>query len=398
MRPLLITSVATLLLGGCSSDPNKDEPGQLILASITAGYGGTCGLNLSGTLICWGVLGDGMLPAFATEPCSGSSLECATRPVVVPTGQLFREVRTTGHSGHVCGITPQDALYCWGQMLVTMDAIATIGLTPQLFLPGKPVLTVTAGLTHDCALDDTGQAFCWGDHDYNVRGTGGPVAHSYDFIPNAVAGGFTFTAISAGTTHTCGLESGGEALCWGDPEAVGLSTAPIATECGLPSACVEAPVRVAQGRHYKAISASARATCAISTLDEVYCWGTGEANPGSAIEPVKVNLPGAVTRVQVGGDYGCAIVSGGDAYCWGRNAFGQLGNGSAVDAVLPPAKVVGGHSFAEIIAGVWHTCALDQHGGTWCWGLNDLGALGTGDFNHCLRPSPVLGILPALSD
>lgn len=398
MRTLLTACLAGLLGSACSSDPTgHEEPGQLVLASITSGNSGSCGLKAgNGVLICWGGAGAGILPPSTTGPCNNTGLVCVTRAVEVPTAHTFRQVSTTGLFGHVCGVTTQGGLYCWGEMLVTADFIVPIATTPQVFLASQPVAAVATGDTHDCAVTNGGAAFCWGDNDFNVRGTGGPVSHSFDFIPNPVSGGFTFTAITAGRTHTCGLEASGEALCWGQVEAVGLIAASPDTGCGLATECVATPVRVAQNRHYKALSAGFQVTCGITTLDELYCWGPGEANPGALIEPAKVDLPSAVTQVSVGWGIACAIVTGGDAWCWGRNTYGQLGNGSAADLVLPPAKVVDGHSFSAISAGSAHTCALGLEGRTWCWGSNQYGGLGTGDVMDHVKPVKVLAPAPAI--
>jgi alpha-tubulin suppressor-like RCC1 family protein len=38
-----------------------------------------------------------------------------------------------------------------------------------------------------------------------------------------------------------------------------------------------------------------------------------------------------VRAVAIGGEYNCAITTGDDLVCWGRNHFGQLGDGTTVD-------------------------------------------------------------------
>ena len=394
MRFSVIAALAAaLIVAGCSSGPDDDDDeGQLTLESLSAGYGGTCGLNSAGQLICWGINSSLLLPH--TPNCSGTGLDCEVRPVLVPTGHTFRQISTTGFTGHVCGVTTGDDLFCWGQMLVTYDIIATISSSPLQFLAGETIQEVSAGATHDCALTASGEAFCWGDNDYNVRGTGAPVTHSYDFSPNAVAGGGTFQSLAMGGTFSCGTDLSGAALCWGDPEAVGNAAAPIQIdECGLPTTCVDAPVQVALGRQYQMISAGGRAACGIDQLDEVYCWGTGPGNPAAGVEPAKVVLPATAVDVSVGSGHACAVLTTGRIYCWGYNDQGQLGYG-AYSVQAPPTRVAGDVEFASVSAGGTHTCALDQEGGVWCWGSNELGALGTGNLNNRLRPAAVLSVLP----
>ena len=70
----------------------------------------------------------------------------------------------------------------------------------------------------------------------------------------------------------------------------------------------------------------------------------------------------------------CGVTTGGDAYCWGDNRFGQLGDGSTNDSSVP-VLASGGHSFASVSAGGSHTCGLTTTGAVYCWGHNDYGEI-----------------------
>ena len=67
------------------------------------------------------------------------------------------------------------------------------------------------------------------------------------------------------------------------------------------------------------------------------------------------------------------------AYCWGLNAHGQLGR---VTGAQPrdssAAPVAGAIVFARLFAGKYHTCGLTAAGVAYCWGRNDYGQLGNG--------------------
>jgi alpha-tubulin suppressor-like RCC1 family protein len=76
------------------------------------------------------------------------------------------------------------------------------------------------------------------------------------------------------------------------------------------------------------------------------------------------------------------------AHCWGRNAYGQLGDGSTRDRAVP-AAVTGGLRFASLHASGAHTCGTTQDGREVCWGYNADGQLGNGTRTNHNRPVAV---------
>ncbi len=113
--------------------------------------------------------------------------------------------------------------------------------------------------------------------------------------------------------------------------------------------------------------------------------------------PVAPVLPDTVGMVSAGGFHTCALTSRGNAYCWGENTLGQLGDASVDSSQgyrrLTPVAVVGGLAFASISAGLWHTCGVTTGGAAYCWGYNGDGQLGIGSgdtFTHA-TPQAVQG-------
>ena len=82
------------------------------------------------------------------------------------------------------------------------------------------------------------------------------------------------------------------------------------------------------------------------------------------------------------------MTSGGAAYCWGQNGYGQLGDGGTASQSRPVA-VQTELRFRSIRAGGSHTCGTTTDGARYCWGFNIEGQLGDGTLAHRSTPAPV---------
>lgn len=227
---------------------------------------------------------------------------------------------------------------------------------------------VSVGFNHACALR-RGQALCWG---WNFHGeVGRPSTGTRDRADAPVVAevpGVTFVDVSAGTSHTCGVDSAGAVWCWGANQY---------GECGAKPAPEVAPVRVAELPPAAAVRAGFHATCALSTDGRVLCWGDREfVGNGSAPAvfgetPVVVSGDLHVVDFDVGQKGGCAIDAEGEVTCWGR------------DAAPARLRVAGG---VEVAGGAYHHCVARRDGSVVCWGKNWYGQLGDGTRRESTRP------------
>jgi hypothetical protein len=96
-------------------------------------------------------------------------------------------------------------------------------------------------------------------------------------------------------------------------------------------------------------------------------------------------------RLSTGDYHTCALTASGQAYCWGQNTYGQLGNNTLIDSGTP-VLVDGGHTFSSIGAGGNHTCGVTTSGTAYCWGYNlNGGQLGDGTNTSSSVPVLVSG-------
>ena len=96
-----------------------------------------------------------------------------------------------------------------------------------------------------------------------------------------------------------------------------------------------------------------------------------------------------VKLANYGGQTNCREV-GGIPYCWGFNFNGEVGNGNT-NVTLSPTPVTGLSGFQSFAEGrpSRHTCILGFSGQAFCWGDNSLGQIGDGTQTNRLAPTPV---------
>ncbi len=137
-----------------------------------------------------------------------------------------------------------------------------------------------------------------------------------------------------------------------------------------------ASIEVDSVLRFTSLTAGQFHTCGVTTSGAAYCWGSGTSGQLGAggvtvsSKPVPVVGGYRFSSLSTRADHSCGVIVGGganNAFCWGRNAAGQLGNG-ANDNSNVPMKVAGGIAFDSITAGVSASCGLSVLGEAFCWG------------------------------
>ena len=104
---------------------------------------------------------------------------------------------------------------------------------------------------------------------------------------------------------------------------------------------------------------------------------------------VKITTEGPVySRISGGMNFSIAIKADGTLWAWGTNAYGQLGDGTSVNKVLP-IQIGSDTNWVSVAAGNSHSLGIKSDGTLWAWGLNDHGQLGLNDTVTRLVPTHV---------
>ncbi len=293
---------------------------------------------------------------------------------------------------HSCAIRPGNHEYCWG-----FNAYGAMGIgesapvtTPRGVLGNLSIKSISSGSEFSCALA-TGGAYCWGDNLSGELGDGSTTDRGQPVVTTPPSG--SFSDLAAGTDFSCGVASG-TAYCWGDNYTGQLGTGS-ATLTLQPS-----PQAVASGgRQFPlGVTAGAAHACGLTAGGNAYCWGAnadgelGTGNNTSTAAPTAVSTSVLFASLVAGTNFTCGLDMTGNAYCWGANVYGSLGTGSMGTSANTPQPVAGGLQFSKLTAGGYHACGITTpSGAAYCWGSNANGQLGNGTTNDNASPQQVSG-------
>lgn len=293
---------------------------------------------------------------------------------------------------------------------------------PASALPMR-ALKIDSANDHACAISNFGKLWCWG---YNGYGQLGDLTTENRYTPVQVLQlpGLV-SDVATGSAHTCAIVEG-TVWCVGANFYGQLGNATSANNSITPTQVVSLP------NPALSLCANFSTTCALTSDKSVWCWGLVFTSYGGHIAntPERIGYQNVVSvslytyricLVYAGGNLSCQGIS--DGYensktwlvtdtvqaasgvghicvlttsnavkCWGKNNYGQVGNGITQTSQSTPILVDGLEGeIKSIQAGDYSTCALMSNGSLQCWGLGVLnGPPDEGwEINHAYVTQPV---------
>lgn len=309
---------------------------------------------------------------------------------------------------HACGIQQDASLWCWGNNDIGQLGIDAPGSVPTPIKVSDEHVwqAVGAGVSHTCAMQQNGRVWCTGSNEHGQLGLG--VQPHRDHPTEVLRDARTIVTFG---NQSCATLADGALWCWGRSWAWQPGDE-------LPS---HVPIPLASPVPLVNVVANKRIHCALSVEQSIYCWGAREyptadkafllatssgwqrlAFGGSlcalrndstlwcwngfpAGEPNQISDRTDWASIVGGYNHTCALTQGGEMGCWGNNDGGQLGTGDFTSRDTLE-QVGAGRHWAQISAGHTHTCAIATDQSLWCWGDNSFGQLG--DDTDTRRPTP----------
>jgi hypothetical protein len=318
----------------------------------------------SGRMKCWGYNGYGQLGLGDAINRGDSPNQMGAQLPFLDLGSDFEVVQTSSDGAHTCAVSRSGLLKCWG-----FNESGQLGRGDVLPKGGRP-----------------------GEMGNQLT----PVALGTNNVP--------VIEVSVGSRHTCALLSDGRVKCWGNNNSGQLGLGDVRSRGSLQREMGSALPFVDLGQNLRAMHlvSGREHSCALLATNVVKCWGgntTGQLgvgslmNIGDAQNEMGTNIPVVplgntrITKLVAGLDFNCVLLEDGTIKCWGDNKYGQLGlgdrnpRGIAPNQVGSVAKLGDGQIFNDLACGGYHCCARTIQNTLKCWGANNSGQLGLGDLD-----------------
>ena len=274
--------------------------------------------------------------------------------------------------------------YAWG-----WSALGQLGISnyppewwtlPRLVFGEHNFSMFALGYTHSLGLEGTvGYSFGRGYHGELGRSEG------YHAIPGVIEGDHEFVSLGAGENCSYGIDSDNAGWSCGLNASGRLGIGSITQQPAM--------TLIDGGLSFSKIDAYRHAV-SFTTDGVAYAWGSnwyGQIGNGKSgyweeeLSPVSIGLSNVINCYVSGAYMSYYMVSDGTIYGCGRNAAGEMGNGTKT-MVTTPQVVAGGKKFAAFAVGVSHCVGIDTDGDLWAWGYNAFGQLGDNTTTERLSP------------
>jgi alpha-tubulin suppressor-like RCC1 family protein len=373
---------------GCNWNYPVQVTGLSGIRAIAAGEEHSLALKDDGTVWAWG---------FSRYGRTGNTSSGGPSAVKVANLADITAIAAGGH--HSAALKSDKTVWAWGYDYygqLGRGITKTFSALPFQVLNLTGVKALSIGGIHSLALKEDGTLWIWG---CNYSGQLGDGTNADSNIPVPVSGLGNVIAISGGLSHSAAI--------------VQNSSVKPGYRRPFLSGRFSKRHELNMGRYnFNVLPANSRSFTAnkpSSVRGKLWAWGDnkygqlGNGKHGEAEKsalPVQVVInggpvnPGIFSDVisAAGGLYhSLAAKYDGTVWAWGRNAQGQLGNGTFTDSDIP-VQVSGLTDIIEVAAGQDHSLALRIDGTVWAWGAGSEGQLGNrGVFSNpgCYSNIPV---------
>lgn len=381
---------------------------NLKFSSVYLFNNSTCTLTTDGIPYCFGDNNFGQLGGTPQEGSvsvkdeNGNSFYSHYDPKTPFPNLTFGFLSLTGNSRSTCGITVNNNLQCWGYISKNSYSSLTMsdgnvcgismngqralcfssanGLSNALANPwNSPIATpwvsqqrfnqLSSIANKVCGAASNGNLYCWSKS---------TTASAQDIFPQLVnLGNVSLSKVVLGSNHACVITIDGLVKCSGENSMGQLGNGTYDSSKYL----TEFVNMNAGGLKFVDLALTKNSTCAISSDNSVYCFGSNQSgelgvlSSGGQMTSTPQMIPGLkLESISAGLNHYCGMikdapVNSNKMVCWGDNSFGQTGSKESI--TKSPFEVQKSVNFVSAALGQNTSCAVDQDNKAFCFGSND---------------------------
>lgn len=318
----------------------QQVPGISNVTAVSSGTVFSLALQADGTVWGWGNNSSGQLGDGTT----------ALRTLPVQVQGLSNVMAITSSNSHSMALKTDGTVWAWGGngSGELGDGTTTGRLQPVQVQGLTDVVSIASSNYHSLALKEDGTVWSWGSNIFGQLGDGRVGMQYNSSIPKKVNGLSHIVGFKSGIGHTLALKSDGTVWAWGDNSSgqLGDGTKTRRTT----------PIKIPGLNNVTMVGAGGYSSFALKADGTVWSWGNnnaGQLGNGSAgsgvladlgltgtVQPVTyVAVPqqimSGVIAISTESQHAFALKEDYTVWAWGKNEFGQLGDGTQIFRITP---------------------------------------------------------------
>ena len=378
-----------------------------IITQITFGGGHSSAITSLGRIFTWGRNDSGQLGDGTTT--NRSTPTEITSQFNLSEGETITQISLGFY--HSSAITSLGRIFTWGRNSnrqlgdgTTTDRYIPTEITSQFNLSeGETITQISLGESHSSAITSEGRVFTWGRNDSGQLGDGTTTGR---YTPIEITSQFnlsegeTITQISLNWYQSSAITSSGRLFTWGNNYYGQLGDG-TTSEYKVPNSTpieITSQFNLSEGETITQISLGCYHSSAITSSGRLFTWGyneygllgdgttTDRYTPTEITSQFNLSEGETITQISLDGTHSSAITSEGRVFTWGRNDYGQLGDGthdyfvahSTPIEITNQFELNAGEIIIQIFLGGGASSAIASSGRIFTWGDNTEGQLGDG--------------------
>ena len=363
---------------------NSNSPLQIGILSnwfeVSSGATQTMALQQNGIAYAWGINYSGL----------GDGIHTSSNVPLQISNTMFWKQVASGASHNALQLI-DGTLWTWGVSTqsvfgnndpVNIPTLVNSAITWNLF---------SLGSGHILATKQDGSLWSWGGNGYGQLGLG----YDYDFMTNSYTPTPYFANFPKLVSTTCNSTTT-QCTNWqqvkvskGNDVKKSLAIHQDGTLWTW-GASIDFPVQINGDTDWQTVSGSTRYGFGLKQDGSLWAWGWGYMGDGSSQRlqntPLHIgNASWQSVAVSVFPNFILAIKQDGTLWSWGENNYGQLGDGSNIDKLVP-TQIGNSNQWVQVTANYGASFGIKQDGTLWAWGQNADGRLCDGTTNNANTP------------